>query len=514
MWWRKSRRRLPLEPGPFRLRVREAGTATRRRQATQEPRHPPGAGLRHAITAILAVAIVAACASAGEVALAQQVPQSREQIALSFAPIVREAAPAVVNIFTTKQGARSPLDSLLSDPFFDLFFEGQRRRAPRGPAQQALGSGVIVREDGLIVTNHHVIEDADRIMIVLADRREYQANILGDDETADLALLRIDAGTERLPALPMGDSDGLEVGDLVLAMGNPFGIGNTVTSGIVSALARTTPEIGSNLSFIQTDAAINPGNSGGALVTLDGRLVGINTAIFSQTGGSIGIGFAIPVNLVKALIRSVESGSEELARAWLGARIQPVDADLASTLGLRRPVGVLVNQVHPGGPAARAGLTQGDVVLAVDGTEVLDPRTLNFRLAIGSVGQDAELEVWRSGKRMTMRLALETPPYDPPPQITTLTGRHALSGATVANLSPGLNEDLGLDLFKRGVVVTDVARGSDAARLRFQRGDIITGLAGERIESVERLSKVVGERALPWHLEVERGGRRLAVMIN
>jgi serine protease Do len=463
---------------------------------------------------MLAVALVAACMSAsGEVALAQQVPQSREQIALSFAPVVREAAPAVVNIYTTKQGARSPLDSLRADPFFDLFFEDQRR-APRAPAQQALGSGVIVRADGLIVTNHHVIEDADQIMVVLADRREYRAEILGDDETADLALLRIEAGDERLPALAMGDSDRLEVGDLVLAIGNPFGIGKTVTSGIVSALARTTPEIGADLTFIQTDAAINPGNSGGALVTLDGRLVGINTAIFSQTGGSIGIGFAIPVNLVTALIRSVESGGDELARAWLGATTQPIDAGLASTLGLTRPVGVLVNQVHPEGPAARAGLAQGDVVLAVDGAEVVDSRGLNFRLAVGRVGEDAELDVWRDGRQMRMKLALETPPFDPPPQITTLTGRHALSGATVANLSPGLNGDLGLDLFKRGVVVTAVARGSDAARLRFQRGDIITGLAGERIGSVERLSKVVRERGLPWHLEVERGGRRLAGTIN
>jgi serine protease Do len=449
------------------------------------------------------------------VAVAEQVPQSREQIALSFAPIVREAAPAVVNIYTTKQGATSPMASVLSDPFFDLFFEDQRRRAPRGPAQHSLGSGVIVRDDGLIVTNHHVIEDADQIMVVLSDRREYSAEVLGDDEAADLALLRIKAAEDRLPALPLGDSDRLEVGDLVLAIGNPFGIGKTVTSGIVSALARTTPEIGSDLSFIQTDAAINPGNSGGALVTLDGRLVGINTAIFTRGGGgSIGIGFAIPVNLVRALIRSVEGGGDEVARAWLGARTQPVDVGLASTLGLTRPVGVLVSQLYPDGPAARAGLSKGDVVLAVDGTEVLDPRGLNFRLAIGQVGEDAELDVWRHGKRMTMQLELETPPYDPPPQTTTLTGRHALSGATVANMSPGLNEELGFDLFKRGVVVTGIERGSDAARLRFRRGDIIARLTGQRIDNVERLSAVVRERSLPWQLEVERGGHMLSVVIN
>jgi Do/DeqQ family serine protease len=508
MWW-KSPSRLPLERRRVRLREDTAG----RRQAVPGQRCRIGARWRRVARVLLAAGAFAGCVASA--ALAEQVPQSREQIALSFAPIVRQAAPAVVNIYTTKQGASSPLDSLFSDPFFDLFFEHERRRALREPAQQALGSGVIVRDDGLIVTNHHVIEDADQIMVVLSDRREYRAEILGDDETADLALLRIGAKNERLPSLPIGDSDRLEVGDLVLAIGNPFGIGKTVTSGIVSALGRTTPEIGSDLSFIQTDAAINPGNSGGALVTLDGRLVGINTAIFTRGGGgSIGIGFAIPVNLVKALIRSIESGDDELARAWLGARIQPVDAGLASTLGLMRPVGVLVSQVHPDGPAARAGLAQGDVVLAIDGTEVLDQRGLNFRLAIGQVGEDAELEVWRRGKRVTMQLALETPPYEPPPQTTTLTGRHALSGATVANMSPGLNEELGFDLFKRGVVVIEIQRGSDAARLRFRRGDVIARLEGERIETVGRLSDLVRERRLPWHLEVERGGRILAVVIN
>jgi Do/DeqQ family serine protease len=490
--------------------LREAGAVARCRAPGPIP-----TTLRHVVSVSLLLAAVVACPSGQSGLAAEQVPQSRGQITLTFAPIVRAAAPAVVNIFTRTQDVRSPMDDLLSDPFFDLFFEGDRRRPPRGPSQNALGSGVIVREDGLIVTNHHVIEDAKEIMVVLADRREYKAEVLGDDDTADLALLRIGVGMERLPTLPMGDSDQLEVGDLVLAIGNPFGIGKTVTSGIVSALARTTPEIGSDLSFIQTDAAINPGNSGGALVTLDGRLVGINTAIFTQGGGgSIGIGFAIPVNLVEALIRSVERGGDELARAWLGARTRPVDSALATTLGLRRPVGVLVSEVHPDGPAARAGLAQGDVVLAVDGAEVVDARGLNFRLAIGQVGQNADLEVWRDGERRTMTLALETPPYDPPPRTTTLTGRHALAGAAVANMSPGLNEELEFDLFKRGVVVVGIQPGSDAERLRFRRGDIIVRLEGQRIDSVERLAATVATHSLPWHLEVERGGRPLAVVIN
>jgi Do/DeqQ family serine protease len=445
---------------------------------------------------------------------ADQVPQSREQITLSFAPIVRETAPAVVNIYTTTKGAGAALGALTPDPFFDLFFGDLRQRMPRRPAQNSLGSGVVVRDDGLIVTNHHVIEGADEIMVVLSDRREYRAEILGDDEDADLSLLRIDVGGKPLPVLPMGDSDKLEVGDLVLAIGNPFGIGQTVTSGIVSALGRTTAGVGSDRSFIQTDAAINPGNSGGALVTLDGRLAGINTAIFTQGGGSIGIGFATPVNLVKALIRAVESGQDQLARAWLGARMQPVDPDMAATLGLGRPTGVVVSQVHPKGPAARAGLAQGDVVLAVDGNEVVDPRGVNFRLAVDRIGDDARLDVWRAGKQLTVKLALETPPYDPAPQPTTLTGKHALSGATVANMSPGLDDEWGFDLFREGVVVIDIQRGSDAARLRFRTGDVILRLAGQDVDNVDLLTRLVREQSRPWLLEVDRGGRLLQVVIN
>ena len=493
--WTRTPSRLPPEPEDLRLHpgaIVSAGLKTVRK------------GLPAGLLAIIALAGAAA----------DEVPQSREQITLSFAPIVRQTAPAVVNIYTTKRSARSPLAQLSRDPFFELFFGDLRERAPRGPAQNSLGSGVVVRDDGLIVTNHHVIEGADEIMVVLSDRRELQAAILGDDEDADLALLRVDAGDESLPVLPMGDSDGLEVGDLVLAIGNPFGIGKTVTSGIVSALGRTTAGIGSDRSFIQTDAAINPGNSGGALVTLDGRLVGINSAIFTQSGGSIGIGFAIPVNLVKALIRAVEGGGDQLVRPWLGARMQQVDPELAATLGLERPTGVVVSQVHPKGPAARAGLAQGDVVLAVDGNEVIDPRGVNFRLAVDQMGDEARLDVWRGGKRLSVGLALETPPYDPAPQPTTLTGKHALSGATVANMSPGLNEEWGFDLFRDGVVVIGIQRGSDAARLRFRTGDVIMRLAGREIESVDLLARLVREQSRPWQLEVDRGGRLLQVVIN
>ncbi|HYZ26800.1 MAG TPA: Do family serine endopeptidase [Geminicoccaceae bacterium] len=460
-----------------------------------------------------ALVLTAPVLAGADVSAAHEVPRSREQIALSFAPVVREAAPAVVNIYTLKERHPSAANPFLADPFFRFFFEDfGGDRLPRPAPENSLGSGVIVDRDGLIVTNHHVIEDADQIMVVLSDRREFRAELVGADEAADLALLDIEA--DELPALPLGDSDLLEVGDLVLAIGNPFGIGQTVTSGIVSAVARSTPDGRSDLSFIQTDAAINPGNSGGALVTVDGRLVGINTAIFTRGGGSIGIGFAIPVNLVKALIRSVQGGGEGLQRPWLGARIQSVDASLASALGLERPLGVVVNQVHPSGPAARAGLAQGDVILAIGGRDVPDAKALNFRLALGTIGESTELRVQRNGHALTLDLPLETPPYDPMPEVSYLDGRHALAGATVANLSPGLNRDLGLDLFQAGVIVLEVERGSPAARLGLGQGDLIRTVAEARIDDVATLKAAIAAQPLPWRIEVERAGRRLAVVIG
>jgi serine protease Do len=446
-------------------------------------------------------------------ALAQDVPTSREEIALSFAPIVHEASPAVVNIYTQKASRASGLDPFFSDPFFQFFFEGMGRRPPPERQQNSLGSGVIIDGDGLIVTNHHVIEDADEIMVVLNDRREFQADVVGADAAADLALLRIHPPSS-LPALPMGSSDDLEVGDLVLAIGNPFGIGQTVTSGIISALSRTGPGVGSDLSFIQTDAAINPGNSGGALVTIGGQLIGVNTAIFTRGGGSIGIGFAIPIDLVKALVRSIEGGGDSLARPWLGAKVQTVTTELAANLGMERPVGVLLSQVHRAGPARRAGLEQGDVITAVDGAEIVDSHGLNFRLAVGEVGSGAELDVWRRGRVLTTELPLELPPRDPEPDVTELGGRHALAGATVANLSPGFNQDAGLDLFAEGVVILRIGQRSPADRLGLRRGDLVASIADEPIGSVAELADVLDRLPSAWRLEIDRGGRRLGVTIG
>jgi len=444
---------------------------------------------------------------------AQEVPISREQISLSFAPVVRATSSAVVNIYTTKATKTSKPDPFFSDPFFQFFFDGRNRRRAPERQQNSLGSGVIIAEDGLVVTNHHVIEEADTIMVVLNDRREFEAEVVGADAAADLALLRIDPPSP-LPALSMGSSDALEVGDLVLAIGNPFGIGQTVTSGIISALSRSGPQVGSDLSFIQTDAAINPGNSGGALVTIDGDLIGVNTAIFTRSGGSIGIGFAIPIDLVKALVRAIEGGGSSLARPWLGAKVQTVTPEIAASFGLERPVGVLLNQVHRAGPARRAGLEKGDVVMAIDGAEIVDNHGLNFRLAVGEFGGAVTLDVWRKGRVLTTDLPLELPPRDPAPDVTQLAGRSALNGATIANLSPGFNQDTGLDLFAEGVVILRIGRRSPADRLGLRRGDVIAGIAEQPITKVVEIDNALSDLPSVWRLEIIRGGRRLGVTIG
>ena len=283
------------------------------------------------------------------------VPETREAVRLSFAPVVRHVAPAVVNVYATAHvEVRSPFEG---DPFFERFFGGGGPFGGRRERERSsLGSGVIVDASGVIVTNHHVISDATEVKVALADGREYQAEILLRDERTDLAVLKIENGDEQFPVLEFADSDALEVGDLVLAVGNPFGVGQTVTSGIISALARTNLGITDSGFFIQTDAAINPGNSGGALVDLDGALVGINSAIFSRSGGSIGIGFAIPSNMVRTVVAQAVAGSTTVERAWIGALCQDVTKDIAASLGIDRPRGALVAQIDAGSPAERAGL--------------------------------------------------------------------------------------------------------------------------------------------------------------
>ncbi|HEX5665257.1 MAG TPA: trypsin-like peptidase domain-containing protein, partial [Hyphomicrobium sp.] len=325
----------------------------------------------------------------------KQVPPSREMVQYSFAPIARKASPAVVNVYVRRrvQAFSSPF---ANDPFFRQFF-GERFGRPSERVQSSLGSGVIVSPDGTIVTNTHVIKGRGEteIRVALADKREFDARVVVQDDKTDIAILKIEGGDSRFPTIGFEDSDTLEVGDLVLAIGNPFGVGQTVTSGIVSALART--EIGKSDSqvFVQTDAAINPGNSGGALVDMSGRLVGINTMIFSQSGGSQGIGFAIPSNLVRLYVDSAASG-RKVERPWLGALLEPMTRDIADALGLDRISGAVVSRVSNRGPGATAGLQAGDVITRVDGFEVSDPRAVYYRLTTRGVGNTARIDLLRN----------------------------------------------------------------------------------------------------------------------
>jgi len=458
----------------------------------------------------LALALAASQAAAQTGPSARAVPQAREQVLLSFAPVVHKVAPAVVNVFTKRVvHAQNPL---FNDPFFRQFFGDQSPFGGSDRVQNSLGSGVLVSADGLIVTNHHVIKDSQEIRVVLADRREFDAHLVRSDDKTDLALLKIDAGREALPYLELRDSDDLEVGDLVLAIGNPFGVGQTVTSGIVSALARTTGGIADYRFFIQTDAAINPGNSGGALVTLDGKLAGVNTAIFSRSGGSIGIGFAIPSNMVRTVIQGGGVGGR-VVRPWLGASGQSVTAELAGSLGLTRPQGVLINEVYPGGPAERAGLRVGDVVTQVDGHEVDDAEALRFRIATLPVGRSATLVALRKGETRQLAVALIAPPETPPRDQSELRGEQPLAGAVVANLSPALIDELKLEGEPRGVIVMAVKQGTPANRLGLQRGDIVVKVNERDVASVGQLQELLAVRTPSWRISVKRGQEVLSVKV-
>ncbi|RIA56525.1 DegQ family serine endoprotease [Dichotomicrobium thermohalophilum] len=450
--------------------------------------------------------------------LERQVPQDREQIRLSFAPAVKKAQPAVVNIYV-RQRRRVQRSPLFDDPFFRRFF-GRDFGIPRRRAQRSLGSGVLVSADGLVVTNYHVIRGRDGrgtdnidIKVSLADGREYQAEVILEDKQTDLAVLRLqNDDAEEFPHIRFADSDQLEVGDLVLAIGNPFGVGQTVTSGIVSATARTRVGITDYQFFIQTDAAINPGNSGGALVDTDGRLVGINTAIFTRSGGSQGIGFAIPSNMVRVVVESALQGGR-VRRPWLGVSLQTVTSELAEGFGLPRPRGALIADIMPDSPAAEAGLEEGDVVLRIDGQQVRDAEALRYRIATKGLGETAEFEIWRNGARRTVRVDLQPPPENPPRKTTKLTGDHPFAGATVENLSPAVAQELRMRETS-GVVVRETESYSPARRVGLRPGDVIVEINGARIERVRDLERAVQTRARIWRLAIQRNGEVLRTAIR
>jgi serine protease Do len=429
--------------------------------------------------------------------------------------VVERASPAVVNVYVRRQ-VRERVSPFFNDPFFKRFF-GEDFGIPRERVQNSLGSGVIVSPDGVVVTNHHVIKDAGEngeVKVAFADKREYPAEVVLTDERTDLAVLRIDAPDASFPHVEFANSEKLEVGDIVLAIGNPFGVGQTVTSGIVSALARTHVGVSDYQFFIQTDAAINPGNSGGALIDMDGRLVGINTAIYSRSGGSHGIGFAIPSNMVQLVVRSALEG-KRVKRPWFGAELQEVTRDLAESLGLDRPAGAIIREFHEASPAAEAGLQPGDVIVGVDGKAVSDPEAFRYRFATRGIGGSAKIRFIRDGRVDRVRVPLVAAPEKPPRNTTEIGGRNPFTGATVANLSPALAEELGLDMDSRGVIVLNVKQGSIAANTGFLREhDIVIGVNGARVDSVRELEQAVEQRARQWRISVKRGGRVLNVVIG
>lgn len=451
--------------------------------------------------AIAAALILSACgqpqpSKAQEGVFAEQprvAPRDAGSLKTSFAPVVREAAPAVVNI--SARGVQR-----VRDPFFELFGGG-----PQSRVTGSIGSGVIVRPDGIVVTNNHVIQNMQEIRVTLNDRREYPAKVLLADERSDIAVLQLENLDGDLPVLRIDDQEQQQVGDLVLAIGNPFGVGQTVTNGIISALNRTETGISDSGSFIQTDAPINPGNSGGALVDMDGDLIGINTAIFSRTGSSSGVGFAVPATMVKRVVDSAIGGAKSVERAWLGVKGDTVSSDMARSLGLDRPQGLMVTDVYAGGPAARAGIEQGDVITAIDGAEVNDQGGLNFRVGTRSPNDTVAVTVLRDGRTQTLNARVSTLPGDADPGQGSVVGQGALAGLQGVALNPALADRLGGDPFTSGVVVTGLQRNSIPARIGLRPNDLVVQIDGRAVTTFAAL----GRAQRGSELTIVRNGRRL-----
>jgi Do/DeqQ family serine protease len=436
-----------------------------------------------------------------------RVPATEAEVKLSFAPVVKAATPSVVNIYA-KRIVEARSSPFANDPFFSQFFRDFQTR-PR--VQNSLGSGVILTGDGIVVSNYHVVGQASEIRVVLADRREFDARVLLADAESDLAVLRL-LNAPALPALEFADSDQVEVGDLVLAIGNPFGVGQTVSSGIVSGLARSGNVQGRAGYFIQTDAPINPGNSGGALVDMTGALVGINTAIVTRSGGSNGIGFAIPANLVKQYVDQAAAGNRTLRRPWAGVTVQTVDGPLAEALGLDLPQGVLIGALHPLSPFAQAGLETGDVVTSIDGLHVDGGPEMLFRLLTLGVGATARVTYLREAAEKTALVALATAPEQPARDTLRITARSILNGLEVSNINPAVIEELGLPFGTTGVVVIGVKDVSVRTRLR--PGDVLRRINGVDIATPGDLDRIAQARASGYEIEIERGGQRAVVRLR
>jgi Do/DeqQ family serine protease len=476
------------------------------------PFSSPSAGLHTTAAALLCAGLL----GLPNAVLAEdpQPPPSRETLQFSYAPIVRKAAPAVVNVYVRSR-VRTVASPFANDPFFQRFFGGGGGfGVPQERIQSSLGSGVIISPDGVIVTSTHVVKGGTdtEIRVALFDKREFDAKVVAQDERTDLAVLKIEKGSGNFPFLQFADSDKLEVGDIVLAIGNPFGVGQTVTSGIISALTRTEMAPSESQVFLQTDAAINPGNSGGALVDMSGRLAGINTMIFSQSGGSVGIGFAIPSNLVRLYVDNVIAG-RKIERPWLGAQLETVTREMATQLGLDRVSGAVVVRLTSNGPASKAGLQLGDVVISVDGFEVGDSHSVHYRLTTRGIGNKSRLEVIRKRQRTTLDVELISAPKPGKDDVRNLSGNHPFDGARVSNILPSVADEFNLEETE-GVAIVAVRSGGVAARLDFQPGDVIVQIGPTKITDVVTLDEITRTPQRMWSITIKRAGRLMKLQMS
>ncbi|AZV76696.1 PDZ domain-containing protein [Parasedimentitalea marina] len=451
--------------------------------------------------ALIALIVVVAAPLAAQT----KVPSSQAEISLGFAPLVKEAAPAVVNIYAKIVTQERQRTQFSNDPFFDDFFRGLTKPQPR--VQNSLGSGVILSADGIVVSNYHVVGMATDIRVVTTDRREYNARVVLADQASDLAILQLEEAAD-LPFLDLRNSDQVEVGELALAIGNPFGVGQTVSSGIISGLARTGTASGEGFGYyLQTDAAINPGNSGGALIDVNGDLIGINTRILSRSGGSNGIGFSIPANLVREFVHQAQNGAEEFQRPWAGMSGQPVDADMAASLGMDRPEGMVISDLHGASPFAKVGFEVGDVITAVEGQVVNSPSEMVFRMSVVGMGGQATITRLRGTEVDDLDVEMMAAPDSPSADLLQMNERSVLPGLVVARINPVVILRLGLPLNAQGVVITNP--GSSGARVGLRPGDVVQDINGEAVANTADVPTLLETSGRRVKMNLLRGGQQL-----
>jgi Do/DeqQ family serine protease len=466
------------------------------------------------IGAFLAAVLLSVPASLPALAQSRTVPESQSQVQLSYSPLVKQVSPGVVNVYASRViSQQRPRGFPFDDPLFQEFFGGQMNM-PRERLQRSLGSGVLVGEEGIVVTNNHVIQGMTDVRISLVDQREFDVDVVLTDPVSDIAVLKVREPKGKFPVVPLIAGDTVEVGDIVLAIGNPFGLGQSVSQGIVSAVRRIQKKGGEQAVYLQTDAAINQGNSGGALIDMQGNLLGINTLIFTKTGGSDGIGFAVPSSIVKLVLDAARNGEKAVRRPWIGADLQAVTREIAESMGLDRPFGALVAEVDAASPAARAGLKPGDIVIAVEDKPVEDPTALTYQVTIRPIGSKVDLHILRQGSETKLSLPVDSAPETVPRDERVIAGTGPFSGAKVVNLSPAVAQEIGLDGSQIGVLVLDIANGSVADRVGVEKGDRVLMLNDRKVDSVKTLAEINEQKEQLWKVTIQRGGKVVTRMFR